>query len=435
MELKIIYWAVLIVTFLGIYLLGSRTDLKLWVRVMAALLLGAIIGLIFGDLTQSSKWIGDLFVRFIRMLIVPLIFTSLVAGVVSMGDPKRLGSIGIKTIVLYLLTTFFAIIIGLTLGTIFNPGAGIDLSGVIPFETASSSMSVSDRLFGIVPTNPISSLANGEVLPIIFFSILLGIGIILGGEKTKTLGDVFSSAAEAVLKIAYLVMQLAPYGVLSLIAWVSGTMGLAALQNLFVLTVILYAGCLFHMIFVYGGLIRIVAGLPLGKFFKGIIDAQAVAYSTSSSSATLPVTLQCVQKNLGVKKTVASSVLPLGATINMDGTALYLGIVALFSAQIFGVELSFADYFLIAMTATLASIGTAGIPSASLFLLATVLSVIGITDAQTALIVGFVLPFDRILDMARTVVNITGDATVSVLVAKSEGELNEAEFRDESDDF
>ena len=435
MELKIIYWAVLLVTFLGIYLLGSRTDLKLWVRVMAALLLGAIIGLIFGDLTQSSKWIGDLFVRFIRMLIVPLIFTSLVAGVVSMGDPKRLGSIGIKTIVLYLLTTFFAIIIGLTLGTIFNPGAGIDLSGVIPFETASSSMSVSDRLFGIVPTNPISSLADGEVLPIIFFSILLGIGIILGGEKTKTLGDVFSSAAEAVLKIAYLVMQLAPYGVLSLIAWVSGTMGLAALQNLFVLTVILYAGCLFHMIFVYGGLIRVVAGLPLGKFFKGIIDAQAVAYSTSSSSATLPVTLQCVQKNLGVKKTVASSVLPLGATINMDGTALYLGIVALFSAQIFGVELSFADYFLIAMTATLTSIGTAGIPSASLFLLATVLSVIGITDAQTALIVGFVLPFDRILDMARTVVNITGDATVSVLVAKSEGELNEAEFRDESGDF
>jgi len=435
MEIKIIYWAVLAVTFVGIFLMGSRTDLKLWVRVMIALLLGAIIGFIFGDLTQSSKWIGDLFVRFIRMLIVPLIFTSLVAGVVSMGDPKRLGSIGIKTIVLYLLTTFFAIIIGLTLGTIFNPGAGIDLSGVIPFETASSSMSVSDRLFGIVPTNPISSLADGEVLPIIFFSILLGVGIILGGEKTKSLGNVFSSAAEAVLKIAHLVMQLAPYGVLSLIAWVSGTMGLAALQNLFVLTVILYAGCLIHMIFVYGGLIRLVARLPLGNFFKGIIDAQAVAYSTSSSSATLPVTLQCVQKNLGVKKTVASSVLPLGATINMDGTALYLGIVALFSAQIFGVQLSFADYFLIAMTATLTSIGTAGIPSASLFLLATVLSVIGITDAQTALIVGFVLPFDRILDMARTVVNITGDATVSVLVAKSEGELDETEFRDTTSDF
>ena len=349
-----------------------------------------------------------------------------------MGDPKRLGSIGVKTIALYMLTTLFAFIIGLVLGTLFKPGMGIELTGVDPFTMGSSSMSVADRLFGIVPTNPISSLAKGDVLPIIFFSILLGIGIILGGEKTKALGDVFSAAAEAVLKIAHMVMQMAPYGVLSLIAWVAGTMGLSALQNLFVLTVILYVGCLVHIIFVYGGLIRFIARLPLSNFFKGILDAQAVAYSTSSSSATLPVTLQCVQDNLGVKKTVASSVLPLGATINMDGTALYLGIVALFSAQIFGVELTFADYLLIAMTATLTSIGTAGIPSASLFLLATVLSVIGISDAQTALIVGFVLPFDRILDMARTVVNISGDATVSVLVAKSEGELNETEYRNES---
>ena len=261
---------------------------------------------------------------------------------------------------------------------------------------------------------------------------MLGIGIILGGEKTKKIGEVFSSAAEAILQIAHLVMQLAPFGVLALVAWVSGTMGLAALQNLFILSIILYVGCIIHMFLVYGGLIRFAAGLPLGQFFKGILDAQAVAYSTSSSSATLPVTLQCVENNLGVKKTVASSVLPLGATINMDGTALYLGVVALFAAQIFGVQLDLSDYFLIAMTATLTSIGTAGIPSASLFLLATVLSVIGISDAQTALIVGFVLPFDRILDMARTVVNITGDATVSVLVAKSEDEIDQEVFRSES---
>jgi len=364
------------------------------------------------------------------MLVVPLIFTSLVSGVVAMGDPKKLGSIGIKSIGLYLITTLFAIIIGLILGTIFKPGNGIDLSGVDPFTSGVASMSVAERLFGIIPMNPFSSLANGEVLPIIFFSILLGIGIIMGGDKTKSLGNFFSAAAEAVLKIAHMVMQVAPYGVLSLVAWVSGTMGLAALQNLLVLTVILYMGCLFHTIFVYGGLIRIFAKLPLKNFFRGILDAQAVAYSTSSSSATLPVTLQCVQENLGVKKTVASSVLPLGATINMDGTALYLGIVALFAAQIFGIDLSFTDYLLIAMTATLTSIGTAGIPSASLFLLATVLSVIGVSDEQTALIVGFVLPFDRILDMARTAVNITGDATVSVLVAKSENEIDEDVFRE-----
>lgn len=429
-QMKIVYWLVLISTFLGIYYLGSKTDLKLWGRVIIALALGIIIGFIFGDLAETSKWIGDLFVRLIRMLVVPLIFTSLVSGVVAMGDPKKLGSIGIKSIGLYLITTLFAIIIGLILGTIFKPGNGIDLSGVDPFTSGVASMSVAERLFGIIPMNPFSSLANGEVLPIIFFSILLGIGIIMGGDKTKSLGNFFSAAAEAVLKVAHMVMQVAPYGVLSLVAWVSGTMGLAALQNLLVLTVILYMGCLFHTIFVYGGLIRIFAKLPLKNFFRGILDAQAVAYSTSSSSATLPVTLQCVQENLGVKKTVASSVLPLGATINMDGTALYLGIVALFAAQIFGIDLSFTDYLLIAMTVTLTSIGTAGIPSASLFLLATVLSVIGISDEQTALIVGFVLPFDRILDMARTAVNITGDATVSVLVAKSENEIDEDVFRE-----
>ena len=432
MSLEIIYWLVLIFLFSGLAYLGQKTDLKLWARVIAALVIGAILGFIFGDIAASSKWIGDLFIRFIKMLVVPLIFTSLVAGVVSMGDPKRLGSIGIKTIVLYLMTTLFAITIGLVLGTIFSPGAGIDITGVDPYNAVQSSQNISERLFGIVPLNPFESLASGDVLPIIFFSILLGIGIILGGEKTKKIGEVFSSAAEAILQIAHLVMQLAPFGVLALVAWVSGTMGLAALQNLFILSIILYVGCIIHMFLVYGGLIRFAAGLPLGQFFKGILDAQAVAYSTSSSSATLPVTLQCVENNLGVKKTVASSVLPLGATINMDGTALYLGVVALFAAQIFGVQLDLSDYFLIAMTATLTSIGTAGIPSASLFLLATVLSVIGISDTQTALIVGFVLPFDRILDMARTVVNITGDATVSVLVAKSEDEIDQDVFRSES---
>ena len=432
MGMNIVYWIVLLATFAGIYFLGSRTELKLWARVVIALVLGVIIGFIFGDLAQTSKWIGDLFVRLIRMLVIPLIFTSLVAGVVSMGDPKRLGTIGLKTIGLYLITTLFAIIIGLSLGTVFQPGEGMDLTGVEPFISGNASTSVTDQLFGIIPENPISSLANGQVLPVIFFSILLGIGIIMGGEKTKSLGDVFSSAAEAVLKIAHLVMQLAPYGVLSLIAWVSGTLGMEALQTMLKLTTLLYCGCILHMLLVYGGALKFIIRLPLIRFFRGIADAQAVAYSTSSSSATLPITIQCVQKNLGVSQSVSSSVLPLGATINMDGTALYLGIVALFSAQYFGIDLALSDYFLIALTVTLTSIGTAGIPSASLFLLAAVLSVIGVSDTQTALIVGFIFPVDRVLDMARTVVNITGDATVSVIVAKSEKELDESTFRHEA---
>ena len=216
MNIEILYWIVLIGVFGGLAFLGRKTNLKLWARVVAALVIGAILGFIFGEVAASSKWIGDLFVRFIKMLVVPLIFTSLVAGVVSMGDPKRLGSIGIKTITLYLLTTLFAITIGLILGTLFSPGAGIDITGVDPYNAVQSSQSISDRLFGIVPLNPIGSLADGDVLPIIFFSILLGIGIILGGNKTEKLGEVFSSAAEAILQIAHLVMQMAPFGVLAL---------------------------------------------------------------------------------------------------------------------------------------------------------------------------------------------------------------------------
>ncbi|MEM9058434.1 MAG: cation:dicarboxylase symporter family transporter, partial [Pseudomonadota bacterium] len=190
-----------------------------------------------------------------------------------------------------------------------------------------------------------------------------------------------------------------------------------------------YAGCLAQIVLVHGGLIRFVLGLPGVRFFRGIFDAQAVAYSTASSSATLPVTLTCVQENLGVGRTVASSVLPLGATINMDGTAMYLGIVAMFSAQVFNIDVGFGTYLLVALTVTMVSIGAAGIPSASLFLLATVLSVFGLTDVQTALIVGFILPFDRVLDMARTAVNVTGDAAVATAVAKWEGQLDEDTFR------
>ena len=257
MGMNIFYWIVLLATFAGIYFLGSRTELKLWARVVIALVLGVIIGFIFGDLAQTSKWIGDLFVRLIRMLVIPLIFTSLVAGVVSMGDPKRLGTIGLKTIGLYLITTLFAIIIGLSLGTVFQPGEGMDLTGVEPFISGNASTSVTDQLFGIIPENPISSLANGQVLPVIFFSILLGIGIIMGGEKTKAVGNVFSAAAEAVLKIAHLVMQLAPYGVLCLIAWVSGTLGMQALQTMLKLTTLLYFGCVLHMLLVYGRCLKI----------------------------------------------------------------------------------------------------------------------------------------------------------------------------------
>lgn len=425
---QITYWLTVLVVFVGLYWLGTHKNITLWIRVLFALAAGILIGFIFGDVVETTKWVGDIFVRLIRMLVVPIIFTTLVAGLLSMGDPKKLGSIGGKAMALYMATTAMAICIGLFLGVIFQPGVGVEL-----VEVSSQAMPIADsavdRFLGIIPINPVAAMAEGDVLAIILFSLLFGTGILLAGDKGKAVGDVIASAAEAMLKVAHMVMELAPYGVFALVAWVAGTMGTETIFKLLTLVVVVYSACILHAVIVYGGLIRFVLGLPLVRFFRGIIDAQAVAYSTASSSATLPVTLTCVEQNLGVKSSVASSVIPLGATINMDGTALYLGVVAVFSAQAFGIELAMVDYIMIAVTVTLASIGTAGVPSASLFLLSTILPVIGISVEQTALIVGLILPIDRILDMARTAVNVTGDAAVAVAVAKFEGELDEETFR------
>ncbi|TDI64446.1 MAG: dicarboxylate/amino acid:cation symporter [Alphaproteobacteria bacterium] len=402
--------------------------IKLWKRVIGGLVLGIVAGLLLGEQSVILKPIGDLFINAIRMLVVPLIFTTLVAGVTSIGSAAKLGSIGVKAIGLYLVTTALAITIGLFFGTVLAPGVGVELAGTAPRPVAAAPGLV-ERLINIIPDNPIRALADGDVLSIIFFAILFGIGILVAGDKGRPVGEAITSAADVMLQITHMVMELAPFGVFALIAWVAGTQGAATLLNIFTLTVAVYVACVVHMVVVYGGLIKFVLRLPLIRFFRGILDAQAVAFSTSSSSATLPVTLSCVSDNLGVKRAVASSVLPLGATINMDGTALYLGIVALFAAQVFGLDLSFADYLMIGLTATLASVGAAGIPSASLFLLATVLQVIDLGPEETALIVGFIFPFDRILDMARTAVNVTGDAAVAVAVGKFEGQLDEEIFR------
>ncbi len=251
----------------------------------------------------------------------------------------------------------------------------------------------------------------------------------MAGKSGKLVGDFFAQASEVVLKVTHLVMEVAPFGVFALVAYTTADQGPSALVSIALLIATVYLGLFTHAIITYGGLIRLVLNLPVFSFFRGILDAIAVAFSTASSSATLPVTIANTSENLGVKKSIAGSVLPLGSTINMDGTALYLGVLALFTAQAFGIELTLMNYVLIAFTAALVSIGAAGIPSAGLFLLATVLSTFGVPDAQVAIIVGFILPVDRIMDMARTALNITGDAAVATAVAKWEGELDEDRFR------
>lgn len=426
-------------------MLKSWQAITLWRRVLIGLMLGMIAGLAgyYGGFSEIiTTWVkpfGDAFVRLIKMLVVPLIATTLVAGVIAMGDPKRLGSLGVKTIALYFLTTLFAVVLGLVMGTIFQPGLGVEnlAASDAAMGTAQDKLArgaavggIVERLLAIIPTNPIGAFASGNVLPIIFFAILIGVGVLLVGERGKPVGDFFESASEVVMKITMLVMELAPLGVFALMAWVLADQGLAILSSMGKLAVALYLACILHIIFVYGGLIvKTVLKLPLARFFYGVLDAQGVAYSTASSNATLPVSISCAENNLGVDKAVAASVLPLGATINMDGTAIYLGIVAMFAAQALGIDVSLGGYIMIALTAVLTSIGAAGIPSAGLLLAATVLSVIGVTDVQSTLIIAFVLPFDRLLDMMRTLTNVTGDIAVACTVAKWEGELDEEVFR------
>jgi Na+/H+-dicarboxylate symporter len=368
------------------------------------------------------------FIKLIRMIVVPLVFVTLVSGVVAMGSPSKLASIGAKTMGSFLLTTIGAITIGLFLAFLIQPGNGVSITGGEP-QVLEAAIPLGERMMNIIPSNPIAALAEGDILAVIFFALLLGVGIMMSGKRAKPVADLMDSGSEVVLKITHLIMEVAPFGVFALIAAVAGTRGAGALLDVVPLALTILLGCFLHVIIVYGGIIRVVLGLPALRFFKDIVDAQLVAFSTSSSSATMPISIAVAEGNLGIKSPVASSVIPLGATVNMDGTAIYVGVVAVFTAQSFGIPLGLTDYALIALTTTIASIGTAAVPSASLFLLAGVLGVLGVTGEQTAIVVGFLLPFDRPLDMVRTTVNVTGNLAVCTAVAKWENEIDLDEFR------
>jgi Na+/H+-dicarboxylate symporter len=402
-------------------------DVPLWKRIIGALVLGVIVGALWGEGAQSIRWIGDLFIRLIQMVVVPLVFITIVSGMVAMGDPKRLGSLGVKTLAFYMMTTALAIMIGLSLAAVIKPGIGVDLSTATP-GVVQEAMPLGQRLMSIVPTNPVAALAEGNILAVIFFALLFGMGILTVGQAAKPMADIMDAGAAVMLKLTGWVMEIAPFGVFALIAWVSGTQGLRALLDVIALATTVIMGCVLHMIIVHGGIMKFVLGLSPLRFFRNAKNAMLVAFSTSSSSATLPVTISVAEQNIGIKPVVASTVLPLGATINMDGSALYVGIVSVFAAQAFGVPLGFMDYLLIAGATTLVSIGTAAVPGASVFLMAAVMSTIGLSPEQIAVVVGFVLPFDRPLDMSRTCVNVTGDLVVATAVAKWEGEFDEDVF-------
>lgn len=409
-------------------MLNTWFEIALWKRILGALVLGVIVGMLWGPGSESLSWIGDIFMRLIRMVVVPLVFVTLVSGVVSMGDPSKLGSLGVKTLAIYMATTLAAITIGLFLAAIMQPGVGVDFSNAVPGQIQET-ISLSQRIINIVPENPIRALADGEILAVIFFALMVGVSLLTIGEKGKPVADLMHASSDMMIRITHWIMEVAPFGVFALIAVVAGTQGVAALLDVVTLALAVVIACVVHMVVVHGiVMMKLTLKLSPVMFFRGARDAMLVAFSTSSSSATLPITLSVAEENLGIKPVVASTVLPLGSTINMDGTALYVGIVSVFAAQAFGIELSLADYVVMAGATTLVSVGTAAVPGASIFLMAAVMGTIDMSPEQIAVVIGFIIPFDRPLDMLRTVVNIGGDLSVATAVANWEEEFDKEVF-------
>ncbi len=398
----------------------QKKKLNLSIKILIGLAIGIVVGL-FLPAEIANTWIkpfGTLFLNLIKMVVVPLVFASIVVGTCGLNDARALGRLGGKTILYYLCTTALAVTIGLVCANIFPVGR--DLAFEMEALSTSEPQSVTDTLLNIVPTNPIDALAKGNMLQVIFFAIALGIGILLCGEKGKPLQDGISSLAEAMYSLTGAIMKLAPFAVFALVCPVVAVNGPKSLLPMLGLILSVYGACIFHAVVVYSATVGGIAHISPARFFKEAAPAMIFAFSSASSAATIPFSMESSER-MGVPQSVRSFVLPLGATINMDGTAIYQGVCALFIANAYGVSLTMSQQLTIILTCTLASIGTAGVPGAGAVMLTMVLSSVGLPAEGLAM--GMVLGIDRILDMARTCVNITGDIACSVVVAASEKQL------------
>ena len=393
-----------------------KKNFNFTLQIVVAFILAILVGVFMGEKASVVQPLGDLFLRLIRFIIVPLILSTIIVGITSAGDMKKLSRLGGKTITYYLITGLLAVTIGLGAGLIFSPGSGLDITLSENAAEPKESPGVITTLLNIIPTNPVESLVTGAVLQIIFFAIFLGIGIVMVGEKARPVLHFFEGLSEIMYKITAIVMKLVPIGIFGLLAPIVGTYGLAVLLPLIKVIIAMAVAAIIHVAIVYSLAVKKFGKMSPLHFFKGIFPAAAVAFSTCSSAGTLPVTMKNTQENLGVSKETSSFVLPLGATINMDGTAIYLGIATLFIAQYFGVDLSFTQLLMVALVATLASIGAAGVPGAGMVMLTMVLAAVNLPLEGIALIAGI----DRILDMMRTSVNVMGDASGCVVVENSE---------------
>ena len=398
----------------------EKKKMSLAGQIFIGLGLGIIAGIIFlaaGKADWAVNYVkpfGTIFLNLIKFIVVPIVLTSIIAGVISMRDIRKVGAIGWKTVVYYMMTTACAVVIGLVFANIFKGTYQVLQTSGLEYEVAEAG-SFMDTLVNIFPSNAVQPLANATMLQVIVIALFFGFGIILAGDKGKPLADMINSLCDVSMIIMEMILKLSPIGVFCLITPVVAENGTKILGSLAMVLLTAYICYIIHAVVVYSATVKTMAGISPITFFKGMAPAMVFAFSSASSVGTLPMNLECAEK-LGADREVASFVLPLGATINMDGTAIYQGVCAIFIATCYGVDLTLPQMLTIVLTATLASIGTAGVPGAGMVMLAMVLQSVGLPVEGIALVAGV----DRIFDMGRTTVNITGDAACSIIVSKME---------------
>lgn len=414
---------------------------KLSNRILLALVLGLVFGIALNLIASGRPWleawvatwltggvfrvVGESFFRLLAMLIVPIVVTSLITGVSSLSDPKVLGRVGGKALFLFALTTVLALMIALPAAVFVQPGVGANPQEVVE-RVIHPAPPLTQVLIEMVPRNAVEAMAQGQMLPLIVFAIMIGLAISFSGAPGERIARFFVDLNEVVMKLVSMVMLVAPFGVFALVANLGATTGWSTFTGVIKYVLLVMVLLLIHAAVVYPVVLKLFTGLSPLTFYRQMRDVLAFAFSTASSGATIPVTLRVVEKRLGVSNRVASFIVPLGATINMDGTTIMQGIATVFIAQYYGVDLSATQYLMVVVMVIMASIGTAGVPGVGLVMLAGVLTQVGLPVEGIALILGV----DRILDMTRTAVNVTGDSIIAVIVARSEGELDEAVFHD-----
>jgi Na+/H+-dicarboxylate symporter len=419
--------------------MSDSKKMNLTTKVLLGMALGIILGLIFNLTGMNAEGtfvnqfvvngafhiVGKMFVNMLKMLVVPLVFFSLICGVTGIGDIRMLGRVGTKSFALYMLTTAIAIATAILIAASLGIGDGLNLETAASFS-GKEAPPLSQVLIDIIPKNPVAAMANGDMLPIIFFSIMVGVSMLMVGHKAKPFIEGAEVANEIMMKMVNIIMALAPYAVFALIAKAVANLGLDLLASLAGYVLVLVGALMFHLFVTLMITLKVFSGLSPVMFLKKIRNVQVFAFSTASSNATIPVTMRTVTQRFGVNNSVASFTVPFGATINMDGTAIMQGVATVFIANVYGVDLGMGGYLTVILMSVLASIGTAGVPGVGLIMLSMVFTQVGLPVEG----IGLVLGVDRLMDMIRTAVNVSGDAAVSSIVAKSEGKLDVSVFND-----